>query len=54
LQQRIGAIDYVECSALTSKGIYNLFDTAVRNVIADANDVSKDASKLQKGCCTIA
>lgn len=30
LQKRIGAIDYVECSALSAKGIHYLFDVAIK------------------------
>lgn len=34
MQKDIGAVKYLECSALTQKGLNNVFDEAIRAVLS--------------------
>ena len=42
LQKDIGAVKYVECSALTQKGLKTVFDEAVRAVLRPVNIKKKE------------
>ena len=45
MAKEIGCVKYLECSALTQKGLKNVFDDAIRAVLAPAPKPTK-----KKGC----
>ncbi|KAL2261597.1 hypothetical protein VTK26DRAFT_3806 [Humicola hyalothermophila] len=49
LRQEIGAVKYVECSALTQKNLNAVFDAAIKTVL----NPPKTTVKKKKGTCTV-
>ena len=46
MQRKIGAVAYMECSALTLRGLKEVFDNAIRIAIS----YPKFVKKMEKGC----
>lgn len=51
MKERIKAVDYIECSALTSEGIQNIFQVAIR---AALDDESSDKTVANRECPCVA
>jgi Ras-related C3 botulinum toxin substrate 1 len=49
MMKEINAVKYLECSALTQKGLKTVFDDAIRAVLQP----TKDKNKKKKGGCTM-
>lgn len=52
LRQTLGAVEFIECSALTQAGLKAVFDSAIRCVLA-AKESKAKAAKTNKEKCTV-
>ena len=50
LAQEIGALKYIECSALTQKGLKSVFDEAIKVALENKMAALRKKSKGKKGC----
>ncbi|KAJ1564677.1 Ras- protein ced-10, partial [Cladochytrium tenue] len=53
MAREIGAVKYLECSALTQKGLKNVFDDAIRAVLSPTHQPQRGKSKRNNGNCVV-
>jgi Ras-related C3 botulinum toxin substrate 1 len=53
LAKEIGAIRYMECSALTQKGLKNVFDAAIKAILLPNKARQPQKNAKQQGGCTL-
>jgi cell division control protein 42 len=53
LAKEIGAAKYLECSALTQKGLPNVFEEAVKAVFADQKAMQVPGRKKKEKCAIL-
>merc|ERR1711916_157859 len=53
MASEIGAVKYVECSALTQKNLKLVFDEAIRAVLFPSENASKGKKKSGGGGCNL-
>jgi Ras-related C3 botulinum toxin substrate 1 len=53
LAKEIGAIRYMECSALTQKGLKNVFDAAIKAILLPNKARQPQKNQKQQGGCTL-
>jgi GTPase SAR1 family protein len=50
MQKAINAIQYMECSALTSKGVKNVFEVAIRAALYNRIQPVKQPTRQRRKC----
>eukprot|EP01126_Amoeba_proteus_P020854 TRINITY_DN2117_c0_g1_i2.p1 TRINITY_DN2117_c0_g1~~TRINITY_DN2117_c0_g1_i2.p1 ORF type:complete len:200 (-),score=28.52 TRINITY_DN2117_c0_g1_i2:156-755(-) len=53
LSEEIKALAYMECSALTQKGLKDVFDTAIKSVLAKYNKKKMGELRSKRKTCTL-
>lgn len=53
MAKEIGAAKFLECSALTQKGLPNVFEEAVKAVFADQKDKQQPNKKKKEKCAIL-
>ena len=48
LQREIGAMQYIECSALTGKGVKGTFDVAIRTALANRVHIADERKRSKE------